>query len=258
MQGRPLNTIEDLVITRIGAICTNGNFLWPGVRVGHVQYTLDGYKLTTLSLRPLVLHVDSFLGDRECNYIKNISLPHMGPSATSKMDHDLEFEDTKWRTSSTYFLPSQGDELIEKIDKRVADLTNTRVKQQEDVQVLRYEVGQHYGAHHDFFDLQFYQKDVGVLQQTKNGRMNRFITVLWYLSDVEEGGHTIFPMSFGLPSPIDHDSCDIDKALKIAPKRGQAIIFYNLYADGSLDERSLHGACHVIKGEKWAANKWIW
>lgn len=28
--------------------------------------------------------------------------------------------------------------------------------------------------------------------------------------------------------------------------------------EGELDEYSLHGACPVEEGIKWAANKWIW
>ena len=28
--------------------------------------------------------------------------------------------------------------------------------------------------------------------------------------------------------------------------------------NGQFDPNSFHGACPVIKGTKWAANKWIW
>ena len=34
-------------------------------------------------------------------------------------------------------------------------------------------------------------------------------------------------------------------------------MFYNVGADGDLDETSLHGSCPVVKGQKWAANKWL-
>jgi prolyl 4-hydroxylase len=36
------------------------------------------------------------------------------------------------------------------------------------------------------------------------------------------------------------------------------IIFYSLLPDGTGDQKSLHGACPVGHGQKWAANKWIW
>ena len=40
---------------------TNGLWLWPGVEEGYTQYTQEGYKLTTISLRPLVFEVEEFL-----------------------------------------------------------------------------------------------------------------------------------------------------------------------------------------------------
>ena len=47
-------------------------------------------------------------------------------------------------------------------------------------------------------------------------------------------------------------------ALKVPPRKGEAIIFYSLLSDGSTDRKSLHGGCPVIEGTKWSANKWIW
>jgi hypothetical protein len=46
--------------------------------------------------------------------------------------------------------------------------------------------------------------------------------------------------------------------LAVKPRRAHAVIFYSQYPDGVLDRNSLHGACPVIEGTKWAANLWIW
>ena len=35
--------------------------MWPGVEEGYTQYTQEGYKLTTISLRPLVFEAEAFL-----------------------------------------------------------------------------------------------------------------------------------------------------------------------------------------------------
>lgn len=40
---------------------TNGLWMWPGVEEGYIQYTQEGYKLTTISLRPLVFEAEAFL-----------------------------------------------------------------------------------------------------------------------------------------------------------------------------------------------------
>ena len=114
-----------------------------------------------------------------------------------------------------------------------------------------------YDAHHDYFDKTLYQNDPGTLKNfIQYGRRNRMITVFWYLSDVEEGGETVFPRFGGGPPPFSMSDCNT--GLKVKPVRGKVIIFYSLKPDGSLDPLSLHGACPVKKGVKWAANKWVW
>ena len=86
---------------------------------------------------------------------------------------------------------------------------------------------------------------------------SRFATVFWYLTDVNDGGHTIFPRAGGLPPVRSHSDCT--KGLKVQPQKGKVIIFYSLDPSGSLDPLSLHGACPVGENNvKWAANKWIW
>ncbi len=43
-----------------------------------------------------------------------------------------------------------------------------------------------------------------------------------------------------------------------APARaGDALLFYNLRADGSLDPRAMHAGCPVLGGVKWTATKWL-
>jgi hypothetical protein len=129
------------------------------------------------------------------------------------------------------------------------------VLQQEYVQVLRYEKGQKYDHHTDYFDPRFYQSDPETLKTIKGGEQNRLATVLWYLSTVTDGGQTVFPRAFG--STPDNSS-DCSTGLLVPPVRGQVVMFYSLTADGALDPMSVHGACPVGEGVKNAGNKWVW
>lgn len=97
---------------------------------------------------------------------------------------------------------------------------------------------------------------------------NRYITMIWYLSDVEEGGETIFPYTDSNYSPNKHgytdELCatkDLTQMVRKQPKKGSAILFYNMaeigHMDGDQDMKSLHAGCIVKKGEKWAVNFWI-
>lgn len=53
----------------------------------------------------------------------------------------------------------------------------------EDIQVLRYEYGQKYDSHFDYFSDE--------VNNVRGG--HRMATVLMYLSNVEKGGETVFP-----------------------------------------------------------------
>jgi len=88
-----------------------------------------------------------------------------------------------------------------------------------------------------------------------HGRRNRMSTVFWYLTAVAQGGETIFPRFNG---GLERDPKDCETGLKVKPEAGKVIIFYNMRADGQMDPNSLHGACPVKEGTKWAANKWVW
>lgn len=257
-----INSVYDAMETTSFIIFTNGQWLWPGVSIGFTRNTTQGYTLKTLSLRPLVLEVDDFLTEDECDWIRMTAEPSMIASGTAKMDHDVDKEDTEWRTSTQTFLASDGYPNVLAIDKRVGVLTRTLTQQQEHVQVLRYLKGQKYDQHHDYFNPIFYKKDPGTLRLIQNGEKNRLATVLWYLTTVQDGGHTIFPLTNNRRMLANHDftDCSSPDALLVSPVKGRVVIFYSLFADGGLDENSLHGACPV-KGEgevKWAANKWIW
>ncbi|RRT56889.1 hypothetical protein BHE74_00031653 [Ensete ventricosum] len=154
------------------------------------------------------------------------------------------------RTSTGMFLRRGQDKIIRAIEKRIADYTFIPIEHGEGLQVLHYEVGQKYEPHFDYFPDEY---------NTKNGGQ-RIATLLMYLSDVEEGGETIFPnakiSSRSLPWHNELSKCG-DKGLSIKPKMGDALLFWSMKPDASLDPLSLHGGCPVIKGNKWSCTKWM-
>ena len=146
--------------------------------------------------------------------------------------------------------------MLSEIDYRTASLVRIPRQHQEYAQVLRYGETELYRAHHDYFNPSLYSQDENTLRLIMNGKRNRMATVFCYLSDVAEGGETVFPRFNNGPQPSDMGDCS--KGLLVEPERGKVIIFYSLLADGSRDPLSLHGACPVKDGVKWAANKWVW
>lgn len=160
------------------------------------------------------------------------------------------------RTSSGAFLARRSDEVINKLNNRLALLTQIPVANHEDLQILRYLPGQHYLPHNDWFYTQ--------VEKSEQNGFQRVATVLIYLNsygDKEDyvGGETIFP---NLPEGnhqqnwTDVSACTKGK-LAVRPKRGDAVLFYSLNSYGKEMSSSLHGSCDVIFGTKYSAPTWM-
>ncbi|KAE9586702.1 hypothetical protein Lal_00004478 [Lupinus albus] len=202
-----------------------------------------------LSWEPRAFIYHNFLSKEECEYLINLAKPHMAKSSVvnSKTGKSMA---SRVRTSSGMFLKRGKDKIIQNIEKRIADFTFIPVENGEGLQVLHYEVGQKYEPHYDYFVDEF---------NTKNGGQ-RVATVLMYLSDVEEGGETVFPAAKANFSSVpwwnDLSEC-ARKGLSVKPKMGDALLFWSMRPDATLDPSSLHGGCPVIRGNKWSSTKWL-
>jgi len=245
-----------------GPVCLfeGGQFVWPpGVPGTERKVTLlDGRTSTivTLSVQPVVLSVDNFLLPDEAEHMVGRAEPHLKKSGVALKDADRGKEAKEFRTSSQYFLGTDGDARLEDIDARVQWLMRVPITHAEYIQVLRYEHMEHYSAHHDYFDPRDYAKDPRMQSETRGGAKNRLATVFFYLSDVAEGGATNFPRAGGGPPPRDFFDCS--KGLSVFPRKGRVIVFYSMHPSSELDPYSLHGGCDVVNGTKMSANFWLW
>ncbi|KAG2497974.1 hypothetical protein HYH03_004235 [Edaphochlamys debaryana] len=152
------------------------------------------------------------------------------------------------RTSTGSWLSKGEDDIVARIEKRVAQVTMIPVENQEGLQVLHYHDGEKYEPHYDYFH-------DPVNARPENGGQ-RVVTVLMYLTTVEEGGETVLPHADTKVSGEGWSEC-AKRGLAVKAVRGDALMFYSLKPDGSNDESSLHGSCPTVKGDKWSATKWI-
>jgi prolyl 4-hydroxylase len=202
-----------------------------------------------ISWEPRAFVYHNFLTKEECEYLINLAKPNMKKSTVVDSETGKS-RDSRVRTSSGTFLARGRDKTIRTIEKRIADFTFIPVEHGEGLQILHYEVGQKYEPHYDYFLDDF---------NTVNGGQ-RMATLLMYLTDVEEGGETVFPAAKGNFSSVpwwnELSDCG-KKGLSVKPKMGDALLFWSMKPDATLDPSSLHGGCPVIKGNKWSSTKWM-
>jgi len=189
-----------------------------------------------LSKEGQVYHLPNFLNEKECDHLIALGEPKLKRS-TVVSETSVDGRLDEGRTSRGMFLNGRGmDKLVDRIERRIAKLTKTPVENGESIQILHYDIGAEYQPHFDTFD----PDSVGGKDSLARGGQ-RVATVVMYLNSTEEGGETIFP----------------NLNLAVKAKRGDAVLFYHLKEDGSVDPNAFHGGAPVKKGEKWIATKWI-
>jgi prolyl 4-hydroxylase len=197
-----------------------------------------------LSNDPVIYTIDNFLTKEECNHIINITDNNMNRGRLCDTKNPV----TNSRTNDVKWLDKDYDNIILDITKKIANIIYDEkyVKNinkedyfnySEKLQVIRYYENQEYKAHYDGWYPGTEKWDKYCKQYGQ-----RMITVLVYLSDVEEGGGTKFPKN----------------NITILPKIGKLLVFHNChYNTNILHDKSLHAGLPVIKGTKWAFNLWF-
>jgi prolyl 4-hydroxylase len=142
---------------------------------------------------------------------------------------------TDHRTSSTFqdkknVLEFHNKQIFELLKPKFWYLKNFNFDCLERIQVLKYEVGEEYKPHHDYFN-------TANSHVTDNDRIGTMIT---YLNDDFTGGETEFP----------------ELGIKVKPVIGASIFFEYKYIE-QLNNKTLHAGLPVKSGTKYIATTWI-
>lgn len=173
---------------------------------------------------PLIVRFENVLSHEECDALIESAKCRLQRSKLANK------EVSQIRTSSGMFFEENESPLIHDIEQRVAQLMHLPIDHAESLQVLRYEPGQEFKAHFDYFSTDH-----------PSSNNNRISTLVLYLNDVEEGGNTTFP----------------NLNLSTKPTKGAAVYFEYFYNNTALNELTLHSGDPVIRGEKWIATQWM-
>lgn len=178
--------------------------------------------------------VEDFLSLEECKTLINAVNKNLRPSLVSNSDDSNKT--SNYRTSQTSDLHYLESPTFNLLDKKICNFLGVNPFIGETIQSQKYEPGQYYKKHFDYFtpgtkEYKVYTEWMG----------QRTYTFMCYLNDVEEGGETSF--------------LALNK--KIKPKQGTAVIWNNLYKNGIPNIKTLHEACPPISGNKYVITKWF-
>jgi len=171
----------------------------------------------------------NFLSPELCVGLMRLIDSNRRPSTIADPNGDHYF-----RTSETCDLDPAQPETIE-VERLLFELNGIDPAYGEPIQGQRYEVGQEFKAHTDYFEPNGvdFQKYCSVAGQ-------RTWTFMVYLNTVDAGGATRFKV--------------INKTYQ--PEQGRLVCWNNRRADGSCNAATLHHAMKVRKGLKYVITKW--
>lgn len=209
----------------------------PFVKVEGNVIDIDGHEVRVMmhQNKPPIIVFENVLTAEECDELINLARPKIRKSKVVDNNTGESVYDTYRKSSGSHFEIGEN-ELIQKIEKRVATLMNQPIENGEGFQILNYQIGGEYKPHYDYFDPHL----KGSKPHLRKGGQ-RVATMVIYLNDVEEGGGTAFP----------------EVGLTVNARKGSAVYFEYCNSKGQVDKMSLHAGCPVIKGEKWILTKWV-
>ena len=172
--------------------------------------------------------VNKFLSNEECNQlIDNAENRFVNPFVATKYTYD---QNKNLRSSKICFFSKSENEFINKIENKIASLLNVNINQLEPLKLNRYEYGNEFKLHYDFYpDADF------------NERKYSFII---YLNTLDDTGSTYFPYYNA----------------KYYPKKGNAIHFKNFIDNDNIKTNlfSLHTGEKVLSNQnKYIITTWV-
>jgi prolyl 4-hydroxylase len=209
----------------------------PYIDTSRNQIAVDGRAVDVLFVlkQPQIILLGNVLSNDECDAI----VAHCGTRYTRSTvtgDDDGSSVVHEGRTSDMAFIQRGEAEVAERIEQRLAALAHWPAECGEPFQLQKYASTQEYRPHYDWLD----PDSTGHRSHLARGGQ-RLATFILYLSEVDQGGGTVFP---GL-------------GLEVYPKKGSALWFLNTDSNHQPDRQTLHGGAPVVNGTKIIANKWL-
>jgi prolyl 4-hydroxylase len=222
---------DEVILAAFEVVGPTGDALEQGVMTPPLMQRAPA-KLRRIDTDKLDLYtLEDALSANDCARLIGLIDHHLRPSNLAYPSDDKAF-----RTSQTADLCYLKSPVAIGIDTKICKTLGIRPEYSEGIQAQRYDVGQQFKAHWDY-----YEPGTHVYQRFAAVRGNRTWTFMIYLNEDMDGGATRFT--------------EIDFAVQ--PKTGMAVIWNNLNADGTVNPATKHCGEPVTRGCKIIITKWF-
>jgi prolyl 4-hydroxylase len=178
-----------------------------------------------------VEHADVLTAE-QCMRVIETSGPRLAPSTVTGTPRYVHPARSSWECSPTEAELADLLDDAAQLESALLAATGLPPEHREPWRVLRYEPGQQYLAHHDW-----YPQSALHMLELGGQRSN---TVMIYLCDVAVGGSTAFPKL----------------ARSFRAERGKLLAWNNVSPDGQRLQCALHAGLAPVSGNKWVLTSW--
>lgn len=185
--------------------------------------------------QPRVRVFENFATPEECDWLVARGRPYLKRAQVYHNDGaELLQHEGRSNSEGSYDLDA-SDVVLSVIHDRIARASGVPIEHFEVGKLLHYNPGETFTRHSDFL------QPGGAMDAEIEARGQRVATFLTYLSDDYDGGETEFT--------------DVD--FKFKARKGDALMFLNVDADGVPDPKSMHAGLPPTRGEKWVLSLWL-
>ena len=173
--------------------------------------------------------VRDFLDARDCSELIALIDANNEPSKLLSYNGDQEF-----RTSYSCNVDPH-DPTVVRVEGKLTSLMGIDSSHGETIQGQRYQIGQQFKPHYDFF-----HKTESYWEEMQRSGGQRTWTAMVFLNDVEGGGETNFTHA----------------QAKVTPRRGNLLCWNNMNGIGEPNSYAMHQGMPVSAGTKYIITKW--
>jgi hypothetical protein len=254
---------------------------------GEMEVEGVSFSWECVSERPLIVRIKGLLSAEECEHIIDRAEPKLQRSFAMGVGGATNPSSSAYRNSLNTWLAVDG--ALSRIQARIAAVSGIPLRyiaqKSEDLQVVKYDIGgSSFRVHHDSSSFQprlmtalIYlssSESTDTLPQHSSGetwfpytgeRRRHFDESVPSMEAAIRGAQLLERRWFSDETPSEFSSdkgeeliMGMGSELSVRPIRGDAVLFLNHLADGSIDNAAVHaGLPTSAHTTKWVANYWV-